>query len=73
MHDGHCPKCGHLAAAELFVQLGTAYSVDHVCPACHFEVTEEEAKAALAQFGPYLQKSVEIFEQWRKKRECPKT
>ncbi len=68
MHDGHCPKCGHLGSAELFVRLGVAYSVDHVCPVCKFEVSEEEAKAALAAFHPHFSKSVEVFETWRSGR-----
>lgn len=72
MHDGHCPKCGHLAPSEEFyfpklmrndppfVKPGF-----HKCPRCHFTVTEDEAEAALAEFRPYLNKSVEVFEKWR--------
>lgn len=60
MHDGHCPRCGHLAPSELF------YRKDrHECPACSFTVTEVEAREALKEFQPYFMKSVEVFERWK--------
>lgn len=63
MHDGHCPKCGHLGPADDFLQV----TGDHVCPhvECGFTVTAGEARSALAAFQPHLHKSVELFEQWR--------
>lgn len=64
MHDGHCPQCGHLDSADKFIQ----WSWRHTCPACSFTIYRDEAKAALAEFRPYLQKSVEVFEAWRKER-----
>jgi len=71
MHDGHCPKCGHLGPAEHFwvdEKSHPSCAEDegrHECPACHFVVTETEARAALMAFHPYLNKSVEVFERWR--------
>jgi ssDNA-binding Zn-finger/Zn-ribbon topoisomerase 1 len=61
MHDGHCPKCGCLESADIFM-----HSTCHGCPECGFTISIKEAELALAQFRPYLNKSVEIFEQWRK-------
>lgn len=73
MHDGHCPACGHLSDASLFVRRGL--SVDHVCPACNFVITQEQAEAALAAFRPYFQKALDVFIKWRDEREkkpkCP--
>jgi hypothetical protein len=60
MHDGHCPKCGHLAPSTAFDE-----EWRHRCPSCFFTITREEAEAALAEFRPYLNKSVEVFEAWR--------
>ena len=83
MHDGHCPSCGYLAPAEQFYRpsnfdpenmlYGSAEPLEgakHCCPRCGFTVTEQEASAALAEFRPYLQKSVAIFEQWRASRKA---
>lgn len=74
MHDGHCPKCGYLGPAENFWADEKPHPSciedegHHECPVCHFVVTETEARAALTAFQPYLDKSVEVFEQWRKGR-----
>jgi len=73
MHDGHCPKCGHLAPAEKFYQAAITNRQhpegvrpnQHKCPSCGFTITEFQSTAALAMFRPYLQKSVEVFERWR--------
>jgi len=64
MHDGHCPKCGHLADARDFV-VNYVLHTGHECPECKWFVSEDESEAALAAFRTYLQKSVEIFETWR--------
>lgn len=60
MHDGHCPNCGHLAPSTAFDE-----GYRHRCPSCFFTITREESETALAQFRPFLNKSVEIFEAWR--------
>jgi len=61
MHDGHCPKCGCLESSDKFYD-----GYQHRCPSCYFTITINEANLALEQFRPYLQKSVEVFETWRK-------
>lgn len=66
MHDGHCPSCGHLANADSFVVDRHVESERHECPQCAFAIFKHEAEAALAEFRPYLQRSVEVFESWRK-------
>lgn len=71
MHDGHCPNCGYLGASDLFVVdyvSGSERLTDHVCPHCGFAVSDSEAKEALAQFAPFLQKSVVLFKQWQAER-----
>lgn len=60
MHDGHCPRCGCLESADVFMQ-GSC----HKCPDCGFRITHREAELALAEFRPYLVRSVEVFEAWR--------
>ena len=67
MHDGHCPKCGHLGTSIEFLVVDM-YGCFHKCPNCGFAVSEHEAKAALAAFHPYLSKSVDVFERWRSSR-----
>ena len=64
MHDGHCPKCGWLGAAQTFDRMDF-----HQCPKCKFTITREEAEAALAMFRPYLQRSVLVFEEWAQSRQ----
>ena len=79
MHDGHCPSCGHLAPSDHFYRPGgldpslslydennVPIETKHVCPNCQFTVTESEASQALAEFRPYLNKSVDVFLEWRK-------
>lgn len=60
MHDGHCPKCGCLESADVFMR-----SHCHTCPSCGFTISIKEATLALEQFRPYLNRSVEVFEKWR--------
>ena len=63
MHDGHCPKCGHLGPSERFYD----ETRGHVCPkrGCGFIVTHEESRKALDAFRPFLAKSFDIWEQWK--------
>lgn len=61
MHDGHCPQCGRLESADQFEH----HDGSHSCPGCNFTITKEQAEAALLEFRPYLQKSVEVFKKWR--------
>lgn len=61
MHDGHCPKCGHLASSMEF-ELSEGY---HCCPECLFAITKEEADEALAMFLPYMQKNYDKFAAWQ--------
>jgi hypothetical protein len=76
MHDGHCPKCSHLAGSELFRHYtkkehatGRAIIPDgHKCPNCGFSITAEEEKDILAEFGPYYSKGLEVLAHWRKLR-----
>jgi len=42
--------------------------VAHVCLKCGFRITAEESAAALAEFGKFMDRNLEIFEQWRKAR-----
>lgn len=60
MHDGHCPKCGWLDSADKFDD-----GHQHRCPGCKFTISRDDAERALAEFRPYLQKSVEVFEAWQ--------
>lgn len=71
MHDGHCPDCGFLGDAVTFVIDRETVAERHECPQCHFAIFRHEAEEALAVFRPYLQKSVEVFERWR--RQPPRT
>lgn len=61
MHDGHCPKCGHLASSMEF-EPSPGY---HACPECEFAITKEEASEALAIFLPYMQKNYNKFVAWQ--------
>ena len=61
MHDGHCPKCGHLASSMEF-EPSEGY---HCCPECLFAITKEEADEALAMFLPYMQKNYDKFAAWQ--------
>lgn len=62
MHDGHCPKCGHLGGAEEFRDYSTFC---HRCPVCEFYITSVQAEAAFKAFQPHLRRSLEVFESWR--------
>lgn len=61
MHDGHCPKCGHLASSMEF-EPSEGY---HCCPNCEFAITKEESDEALAMFLPYMQKNYDKFVAWQ--------
>jgi hypothetical protein len=61
MHDGHCPKCGHLASSMEF-EPSEGY---HICPECEFAITKEESDEALAMFLPYMQKNYDKFVAWQ--------
>lgn len=61
MHDGHCPKCGHLACSMEF-EPSEGY---HACPNCEFAITKEESDEALAMFLPYMQKNYDKFAAWQ--------
>lgn len=68
MHDGHCPSCGHLGPSHTFEKWHSVGSdpsaCDHVCPKCGFTVTHQQATDGLAEFAPFLKKSVDLFNQW---------
>jgi Zn ribbon nucleic-acid-binding protein len=66
MHDGHCPRCGHLDDADKFIVDRNTEAERHSCPRCGFHIFRHQAELALAEFRPYLNKSVEVFEAWRK-------
>jgi predicted RNA-binding Zn-ribbon protein involved in translation (DUF1610 family) len=65
MLAGHCPQCGVYGDTGRFRAVANRY----LCPACGFMITEDEATAALTRHNPLLERSVEIFEQWRSTRE----
>lgn len=65
MHDGHCPSCGFLADATAFIVDRDTIAERHECPKCMFHIFRWQAELALAEFRPFLNKSVDIFEQWR--------
>lgn len=60
LHDGHCPKCAAIfEASRAIVHFGER------CPECGFAISDDEARAAVAEFAPIMQKSLAVFEQWR--------
>lgn len=75
MHDGNCPKCGHLGPAEAFQgycrvepdenDREIAIIENHTCPVCGFTITAEEAVLALKEFQKYMAANCSVFEQWR--------
>jgi endogenous inhibitor of DNA gyrase (YacG/DUF329 family) len=65
MHDGHCPRCGHLSDAGEFIVDRNTQAERHSCPSCGFHIFRHESEAALAEFRPFLNKSVDIFNKWR--------
>lgn len=67
MHDGHCPSCGYLDDAAKFVVDRETEAERHSCPRCLFHIFRHEAELALAEFRPYLGRSVAIFDAWRTK------
>lgn len=73
MHDGHCPKCGYLAASWRFVWRAWIIGPKqgHKCPSCRFYTTTAEETAALAAFAPHFLKSAFVFLEWRNGRPLP--
>ncbi len=78
MHDGNCPKCGHLGPSDTFYHADgvTRYTTSvpvvydepiHACPSCGFLITETVAKAALEAFRPFMEANVGVFEEWQAK------
>jgi len=72
MHDGNCPKCGHLGSSPTFElchacnrPFGEPLKQGHRCPKCGFQISEEEAAAAMQAFRPYMLANLEVFENWR--------
>lgn len=69
-HDGECPKCHQLFNSKQMVwnwdRIGNPRS-SHKCPNCHcgFEISKEEMDAAIALFGPIMDRNLEVFEVWR--------
>lgn len=71
MHDGNCPKCGHIGPSETFQVGDMAGDLDgYRCPMmmCRFRISEEEAQAAIGTFQPFMALNAEIFETWRNTR-----
>lgn len=62
MHDGECPKC-HGLYPSMRQENG-----DEVCPNCKFTITKEEVDAAMMEFAEIMERNLEVFEGWRKKR-----
>jgi hypothetical protein len=60
MHDGNCPKCGHLGSSTSF-WMGSG----HRCPECDFYISESHARAAMMAFRPFMEKNLAVFEEWR--------
>lgn len=70
MHDGHCPSCGHLwNVAQHPAKLDESGFAEYVCPSCNFTISPGEAREAIAEFAPYLKKSLKIFDAWSERRE----
>ena len=85
MHDGHCPNCGGIhdskemrtvdgKMVELPCEGGYRRQWRMLwsgwrCPSCSFQISDDEAQAALMAFQPYLKRSLEVFEKWRKSPE----
>lgn len=74
MHDGNCPKCGHLGPSDRFYNHGLRQNgviveeAWHECPKCHFKILASESIAALEAFRPYMAANVAEFEAWRNER-----
>jgi hypothetical protein len=64
LNDGECPKCHTLnSAREVRFENG-----DLVCPTCGFEISSEEATAAVVAFAEPMTRALAIFEEWKAAR-----
>lgn len=63
MHDGHCPKCGEIHAAEKM-----RHETYWQCPDCGFLVDGADARAALREFQPIVHRSLSIWREWIRNR-----
>lgn len=71
MHDGECPKCHNLFDCEqMRVVNRIGAFVAHRCPDCGFEISKEESAAALDEFSVFMDRNLEVFEQWRTDRKA---
>lgn len=72
MHDGDCPNCGVISDSMSMVKIEVMTNGNDVkvwrCPHCKFEITEGEMHHARSLFRPYMQKSLDVFEQWSQSR-----
>lgn len=68
MHDGNCPKCGHVGPDDTFKWLTPDGIARWECPKCRYSISAGEAEAAMEAFRPYMQANVEVFEKWRANR-----
>jgi hypothetical protein len=76
MHDGECPKCHKLQAADTVwttrpvYKSGRAVGYEKVmlCRFCEFTITEAESEAVIKEFGPFMEQNLAMFETWRAKR-----
>lgn len=81
MHDGECPKCHKVHPSDkmpfedwvytdmsVYPPFGRVAKSGWRCPSCQFEITTEEGEAALAEFAVFMERNLEIFETWRRKR-----
>lgn len=69
MHDGECPRC-HILVDDFCMKLnGVVGQADHyLCTSCGFTIRYEEAQAAIIEFGPFMERNLAVFEEWRAKR-----
>jgi hypothetical protein len=76
MHDGECPRCHKLQAADTVWTTRPVYKPNSrlgfekimFCRFCEFTITEEESEAVIREFGPYMEQNLQIFETWRANR-----
>jgi Zn-finger protein len=69
MHDGECPCCHTIHEADrMWIKKQSGQRIAMKCPNCYFSISDEEATAALAEFGKFMDRNLEIFEKWREAR-----
>ena len=79
MHDGECPKCHRIYAADR-MRTNALYDTPggarqrrecpyYVCPGCGFTITDDEAASVISIFSQFMDKNLAIFEAWRAKRQ----